>query len=243
MTKTGLTHCTLTGFDDSTLLEDVIRLSNAYPIAEWGFLYSANRKGTPGRYPSLDSLHYAFENLDSNVRVALHICGRSVSALLNGSSFEVAELVEMVEERGGRIQLNFNQTREPLNLIKLKDFLDAHPALQVITQHNLSNKVVWESVRGHENHAVLFDSSGGRGILSDGWQEPLPNILCGYAGGLGHENLDTELPRIATAAAGHSFWIDMEGSLRVTDEDDIDWFDTDRCERCLELVSAAMNSV
>lgn len=238
-----LTHCTLTGFDDATLLDDVIRLSNAYPIAEWGFLYSANRKGTPGRYPSLSSLHYAFENLDSNVRVALHICGRAVPDLLNGSSLEVAELVEMVEERSGRIQLNFNQTREPLNLLKVKEFLDAHPSLKVITQHNLSNQVVWEAVRGHENHAVLFDSSGGRGILSDDWQPPLPGVSCGYAGGLGHENLGVELPRIATAAAGHPFWIDMEGSLRVTDEDGVDWFDADRCERCLEAVSEVIGNV
>lgn len=233
----NLTHCTLTGVDEKTDLPELIDLSLEHPIAEWGFLYSPKRQGNPGRYPSIAMLKAAFDQLPSYVRVALHVCGQGVPDLMAGEAI-VAGLVSMVSDRGGRVQLNFNQTREPIDLNALRRFLKANPDLPVITQHNDVNASVWTALRGMSNHAVLFDSSGGRGILSEQWPSSLNGVSCGYAGGLGCNNLNMQLEAIAIAAGSTNAWVDMEGSLRRLDTEGHDWLSLAHCTDCLGIASS-----
>lgn len=235
-TPMHLTHCTLTGVDAKTDLQELADLSAQYPIAEWGLLYSPKRQGQPGRYPSIAMLGKALAELPDHVRVALHVCGQGVPDLLAGEA-TVSGLVARVVGRGGRVQLNFNQTREPIDLAALRGILEANPALKVITQQNEANMSVWAALQGIGNHAVLFDSSGGRGILSGQWAHPLSGVSCGYAGGLGRDNLADQLEAIAVAAGPSSTWIDMEGSLRVQDADGHDWLSLEHCADCLEIAS------
>ncbi|MDK9702533.1 MAG: hypothetical protein OEL20_05290 [Sulfuritalea sp.] len=232
----NLSHCTLTGVDDATDLTRLAGLSRDYPIVEWGFLYSPKRQGQPGRYPSVATLQRAFRELPADVRVALHVCGEGVPDLLAGESV-VRELVSRVAARGGRVQLNFNQHRKPVDLIDLRRFLDAMPATTVITQHNSANQDVWRELHDRENHAVLFDASGGNGVLPAQWPHPLPEVACGYAGGLGPDTLYEHLARIDRAAEARPFWIDMEGRLRAGDREGIDRLSLDRCRFCLEIVA------
>lgn len=234
----NLSHCTLTGVDEPTDLSRLAELSAEFPFAEWGLLYSPTRQGQPGRYPSVGTLLRAFRELPSHVRVALHICGRGVQDLLDEEPV-VHELVMAVARRQGRIQLNFNQRRNQLHLDGLRKWMDKHDGITVITQHNEANAAVHGAFREQGNHAVLFDASGGQGLSPEGWQEPLPGTPCGYAGGLGPNNLRRELDRISAVASGHVVWVDMEGKLRTTDPAGIgDWFDLGRCEACLREVSS-----
>lgn len=230
----NLTHCTLTGVDESTPLADVYALAAAFPLVEWGFLYSPKRQGQPGRYPSIMFLADAFQSLPPNVRVAMHVCGDGVHNLLDGCTNEV-KLLDLVVARKGRIQLNFNQIRKPVDLGKLADLLLLYPETTFITQDNNANQGVWWFIaeRGLVNHAVLFDGSGGQGIPCSEWPQPLP-ISCGYAGGLGPDNIQAELEQIAAVAGSRSTWIDMEGKLRRTDEAGADWLNLDACRACLE---------
>ncbi|MDO9099681.1 MAG: hypothetical protein Q7V53_02905 [Caldisericota bacterium] len=237
----NLTHCTLTGVDASTALEDICSLSASFPLVEWGFLYSPKREGQPGRYPSITMLAEAFGALPANVRVAMHVCGDGVPHLLSGCANEI-RLLELVAARRGRIQLNFNQRRQPVDLGRLVDLLKAYPETTFITQENEANLGVWEYLaqRGITNHSVLFDGSGGRGILCAEWPARLP-IACGYAGGLGPDNLQVQLQHIAGVALARSTWVDMEGQLRRTDENGNDWLDLAACRACLEAVQAHLN--
>lgn len=241
-TPEKLTHCTLTGVDERTDLQKVADLSTRFPIAEWGFLYSPKRQGQPGRYPSTATLRRAFRELPSHVRVAMHVCGQGVHDLLADEPV-VTELMSLVKARGGRIQLNFNQQREPIDLDALRTLLAKHPTLTVITQQNSANETVWKDLGRATNHVVLFDSSGGRGILADAWPDLIDGVRCGYAGGLGPDNLITQLRNIAVATRGHSTWVDMEGSLRVPDSTGAEWLELARCEACLEIASAAVTGL
>lgn len=237
-TTLNLTHFTLTGVDEKTSLESVASLSESHPVAEWGFLYSPSRQGLPGRYPSIKTLVRAFQSLPPHVRVAMHVCGSGVSNLIVGKSAE-RQLLDLVAARGGRVQLNFNQLRYPVALGELIALLDAYRDVTFITQINKSNHGVWESLaeRGAINHVGLFDASGGRGIVRSEWPQPLP-ISCGYAGGLGPDNIQQELDRIAAVAGSRSVWVDMEGKLRRTDASGVDWLDLDACRTCLEAAQA-----
>ena len=234
--------CTLTGVDDSTPPQDLVALSDEFPRVEWGFLYSPKRQGLPGRYPSVATLQRALLELPPQVNVALHVCGTGVHDLLAGEPV-VEELVELVAARQGRVQLNFNQNKEPIDLRRLNVTLSWYPNLTFITQHNEANRGIWQALQdgGFANHAVLFDASGGRGLVPEQWPQPLPGVTCGYAGGLSSDNLTFHLDAIAALVGDRKTWIDMEGSLRLPDQEGIDWFNLARCRACLDAVQGWMS--
>lgn len=233
---TALIACTLTGVDETTSLATLASLSAEFPFVEWGFLYSQSQQGTPGRYPSVAFIRNALSTLPTHVRVALHVCGRAVQDLLAGQSDDAEELVALTEARGGRIQLNFNLTAGTVSVDSLRSFIDRRPALKLITQHHAANAAVVATLQPCANHAVLFDTSGGRGMLPTGWSVPLAGVSCGYAGGLGPDTLAEQLELIAIAAGDVPFWIDMEGQLRTPAAGNVDRFDLDKARRCLEVV-------
>lgn len=234
MSTNQLTHITLTGVDEATDLAKLAELSTRFPLVEWGFLYSPTRQGKGGRYPSVATLQHAFSTLPSIVRVALHICGAGVPNLL-AQDPEVKSLVDAIAARHGRVQLNFNQRRAKLDFNALRTLFAQYPTITFITQHNSANETVWSALQSALNHAVLFDSSGGRGLECTEWSRPLSaTVRCGYSGGLGPDNLTTELPRIQEAAGPQPYWTDKEGKLRTTD----DVFDLQSAENCLKVIYA-----
>lgn len=233
-----LTCCTLTGVDERTDLTAIHSLSAEFPFVEWGFLYSPTRQGQPGRYPSTQMLQNAFLHLPANVRVALHICGQGVTDLLARRDATIEELVELVAIRGGRVQLNFNLLDGRIQPSALRKHLVRHPGTTFITQHNAANAILATLMWQVRTHAILFDESAGRGMLPNGWSVAMPGKACGYAGGLGPDNLAEQLELIATAAGDCPFWLDMEGKLRTPDANTADWFDLAKARRCLEVVAA-----
>jgi hypothetical protein len=228
-----MSSCSLTGIDETTPLVELAVVSDMYPYAEWGFLYSPKLQGTPGRFPSVGRIQRALKELPRYVRFALHVCGAGVAQLLDGEPI-VSGLVEGLRTRGGRVQLNFETPRSDVDLDRLRQFMLKRPDIVFITQHNESNRAVVQALAGVANHAVLFDDSHGRGVAPQAWQRAFGSVPCGYAGGLGPENLGQQLPRIYEAAGKATFWIDMEERLR----DEHDRFSMPLARKCLEIVSA-----
>lgn len=221
---------TLTGVDDFTSLPALEQISELHPYVEWGFLYSPKQQGLPGRYPSVATLQQAFIKLPHHMKVALHVCGSGVPNLLQGEPV-VTQLVELISYRGGRVQLNFNASRieSKFTLDEVRLCLERYPSVHFITQYNDANTPVHQALSGCANHAVLFDASGGQGKSPEGWAKPLDGVHCGYAGGLGPDNLAAELLKIQSAADTRPYWVDMEGKLRDQD----DRFDLERISRML----------
>jgi hypothetical protein len=228
-----LSSCSLNGIDEATPLVELAVVSDMYPYAEWGFLYSPTRQGTPGRHPSVKRIERAFKELPPYVRVALHVCGSGTRQLLDGESV-VSALVEQVRARGGRVQLNFNVAEGGVDLGQLRQFVLARPDVVFITQQSESNRQLAAALAGVDNHAVQFESSGGRGMSPQAWQPGTVSVLCGYTGGLGPESLAQQLPRIYDAAGKAEFWIALEDRLR----DEHDRFSMTLARKCLEIVSA-----
>jgi hypothetical protein len=228
-----LIACTLTGADDFTDLDALWALSKEYPFVEWGVLYSTSNQGKGGRYPSfawIDALAERLSDPDAP-RFALHICGSAVGEFLRGVGH-----ITRVAERFSRIQLNFRHADFLMD--QIRDALDRHPYQTIITQYNLSNADLWLSLQDKYNHAVLFDESGGRGASPTHWPQSLTIASkgrgphCGYAGGLGPDNLTEALPQIQ-ASATRPYWIDMESKLR----NEHDRFDLTRATICLSKVA------
>lgn len=76
---------------------------------------------------------------------------------------------------------------------------------------------------------------GGRGARPVPWPQGLAKMYCGYAGGLGPDNLQEQLSAVAAAAAASQaetlYWVDMQFSSRGAS----DRFDLSRGRHCLEI--------
>jgi hypothetical protein len=65
--------------------------------------------------------------------------------------------------------------------------------------------------------SVLFDASGGKGVSPKTWPSVPAALGCGFAGGLGPDNLARELRRLEGIVGDRAVWIDMQSRVRSED--------------------------
>jgi hypothetical protein len=173
----------------------------------------------------------AFKELPRYVRMALQVCDSAVADLLADEPV-VSGLVTQVGARFGRVQLDFAEGECKIDHARLRAFMLNRHGIEFITLHNEKNAALTASLAGVPNHSILFDASFGRGVRPDAWPKAIATKRCGYAGGLGVDSLEKELPRIYAAADQVEFWISLGDRLR----DNNDRFDIHAARHCLELV-------
>ena len=201
---TDLLAITMTGVDART---DLCALPEGIEV---GVLFTATPEGRH-RYPERREAVRLLGELEGR-RIALHVCGqRAREALIVGALTDLTSRVQ-------RLQVNGRVAAS-----ELQQICRQYPQHAVITQHAAANFGLLSV--DVENHAVLVDESGGRGISPAAWARPSTPKSVGFAGGLGQDNIVGEIARIrAVAVADDDWWIDMEGKLRDAD----DWFDVGR---------------
>ena len=208
---TACNRITVTGADERTDIDSLVELVNEFPSVEVGLLYTANPEGRP-RYPGRHWLQQAASKLAG--RVAIHVCGGDARReLLRGDLSALTRYAPRVQVNG-------------LMLVHEAEVLSRLVGT-LITQHNVPNGHLLR-VRA-KNHAVLIDSSGGRGVSPELWEAPATEKAYGFAGGLGPANLAAEMAGTAALATPASWW-DMEGKLRVWD-----WFSVDLARQCAAI--------
>lgn len=212
---------TLTGADDSVEPSELYDLSATFPWVEWGVLYS-EKCGRP-RFPSdrwLTKLAAVKYFVGPEMKLAGHLCGYYVELVLDFNGAEGAD--PFVD----RVQLNLSRAR----LRKVLQTELPRFSRPFILGGNYKGVENFDSKEGR--FLPLFDASGGKGKLEKNWPKPFMQdgrpILCGYAGGLGPDNLADELKKIEDAVGDATIWIDMESSLRTDDR-----FDLKKCEAVL----------
>lgn len=217
--------CSLTGVDAKTDLDRLAAIARTHPNVEFAILLSNARAGHDPRYPEFGVIEaLARRSSMEGFRTALHLCGSAVTDFVEGKS-TAAELAPSF----GRVQLNFVMARVPFGPEELDEVIGRFGG-RIITQHNHANETLWAAISS-PNHDVLFDASGGRGIVPEDWPLPLSRKRCGYAGGISPGNVGRVLEDL-DGVIGPGGWIDMESSLR----DERDAFDLDRCESVLQAV-------
>lgn len=208
---------TLTGADERTDRDTLGHFAQKHPRLEVGLLLSLTPDGR-NRYPRPEWIRETLDWPGLAGRCALHVCGTAArEALMCGS---LADMVYAAR----RVQVN--------GLVKpddLRQLCMCYPEAEFITQHGRPSNDGLLFLQC-ENHSVLFDQSGGRGIEPPAWEPPPEGCqkAFGYAGGLGPENVREQVQAIARVAT-LGWWIDMEGKLRADD-----WFSLPRCHSVLE---------
>ena len=234
-----LDRVTITGADASIRTDDLEKISLDFPFVEWGILASKSNRGGAPRFPSprwFTDLQGIAE-MTGDLQLSLHLCGRWVRDLLVGNvTFPESHL-----HCFRRVQLNFHAENTPCVPGKFGACL-REIGKEFIFQ--IDNSGGNEHMTAALEQAVaqsypLFDLSGGAGVVPKEWPKPFSmdgdDFCChGYAGGLGPDNLEHEIGRIAAVVGDCRIWIDME--TRVRSEDDRQ-FDLEKVRRCLEIAA------
>lgn len=225
---------TITGADTKTPISALIDLSAEFPFVEWGILVSQKQQGGP-RFPDAawcERFADAAAHIPT-VRCSMHVCGEWVRRILRGdmlwSEFPVVRGIAQ------RIQLN-THAEEHVSTVGVFDWMAFHGKIQTIVQlDGVNDHILDAAVAIGLNVAGLFDCSHGAGLVPAKWPEvPSRNgsIYHGYAGGIGPDNVYTELRRIEKSRFGTigDYWIDMEDRVR----DDNGEFDLAKVRAVLE---------
>ncbi|MCK5018704.1 MAG: hypothetical protein KAS32_16705 [Candidatus Peribacteraceae bacterium] len=229
----NLKYLTFTGADDTFDPSSMSKLSNLYSFIEWGILVSKKQEDTP-RFPSKEWIGKLVAEKESNpsMKLSLHLCGRWLRDLLIGEfTFPHDHLWEACD----RVQLNFH--REPLTVDKDKFFeqLERFPEKEFIFQIEELNDNLFEEAKARGINAVpLFDTSGGAGIVPEIWPEPYDDVVNGYAGGLGPDNLGPMLTAIESVVKDRLVSVDMETKIRSDDGTILSLY---KIEQCIRIVN------
>ena len=226
-----LTRCCFAGVDETTPLVELAVVSDLYPYAEWGFLYSPKHQGMPGRFPSLTRIRRAFAELPPYVLTALHLGDGAVRELLGGEPV-VRGLLEQAHTRRARVQLDIAAV-DAADLGPLAQLMLEHPRVMFVTRHSPGNAAVTRALAAVPNRCVLFEADPD-GRTPAHWAQGLEDMACGYCGSLGPLNLLAQLPLIYEAAGAAEFWIQIDERVRDND----DRFSMSSARRCLAIVSA-----
>jgi hypothetical protein len=223
-----LKRVTITGADNSVDPRSLADLSKEFPFVEWGILFSRKQKGP--RWPS----RQWFEELavvdqhSNQLRLSLHLCGAVVRETLKGDFSGMLLEVPKVE-MFQRVQLNTHGQVHEFNSSFISTASDMEP--EFIFQFDEVNNELFQQASG-KGFSALFDLSHGAGVLPENWPYPLPGFKCGYAGGLGPDNLDQQLQKIESLVGETPIWVDMETKVRTNDDQH---FDVAKVRKCLEI--------
>lgn len=231
---------TITGADDSVKPSDLLELSKEFPFVEWGILVSKNNYGT-ARYPSLNWLQSLFKQYftwDLKPALSCHLCGRYVRNLFN-------EVVEANQLPAGyhpdvfnRVQINFHAIPHGQSSLLIRNLAQYGLLKEYIFQYDGVNDGIARTVQeAGFTASVLFDKSGGAGILPGSWPKYLDGLKCGYAGGLSPDNVQEQIKLILEAAGNNDTWIDVETHVR-SNQDQL--FDLEKVRKFLYLSSQSV---
>jgi phosphoribosylanthranilate isomerase len=212
----------LTGPDDKTSIDQLARISEAYPFVEWGVLYVPNYNGTK-RNPSEQWRKDFFDSAMPGSK-ATHLCGAKAFYQLLDNELP-AEIL-----KSNRIQLNINARKVEFSDQEVKEVyaraLDVVPAV-ILQLHSSTQNVIRDFLKSVSSSDrsrihVLLDESRGKGKMPSHWTLPafLADIPCGIAGGLNPTNIAEVLSRFE--ASSNVRWVDMESGIRTDNEFDLD---------------------
>lgn len=216
--------CTITGADDAVDPEHLVALSLLYPHVEWAILFAPGLGGTP-RFPSRAWLDSFLSGIKGRGNIAIHLCGKAVRQLENG------ELDEIVSPFN-RMQINFSARRYRGDIEKLAQSAARVKPATIVQLHE-GNGDVYRRFSDFGHIEVLYDASGGRGLVTDEWHPPL-GVPTGYAGGLRPETLVHQLQAISKVAGDNKVWCDLESGVR----DAQDRFLLESARRALSLTES-----
>ena len=229
--KTAPSLVTITGADNNTSIEQMVKMSQENSNLEWAILVNLAKPGT-ARNP--DSLwRNQFLQQAKAFPKAAHLCGKETFQVLLKNDEQTQKLLSELALYD-RVQCNINSKSDDFDDVQVATvwsmLLDA--GIKVIIQYQERKKNLvhaFMQILQEQDRLwmveILHDSSCGTGQTPEKWAEPLSfaEVANGWAGGLTPENVFTSLQDISTKAEGAlPYWIDMETGVRTLKDLDLE---------------------
>lgn len=218
---------TITGIDTYSNRQHLLSLQREFPFVEWGILLSNSKAGKENRYPPLEWVN---DTVLCGLNLSGHLCGLWARDVAFGGDMFVSEHADWLP-KFQRVQLNISGLLGDIDRDQIargsfyKGITSIKGPRPIIQTRQLYRSLLPLIA----NADFLFDCSGGKGILPGSWpdsvsyfDDPLKLYNCGYAGGLNHENLASQIEPMAKAASGMPVWIDVESGVRTDEVLDFD---------------------
>lgn len=224
---------TITGADNNTEVAQLADNSCRFHFVEWGILLSSSaHKHGKSRCPNATWLETLKKRHTSDMKLSGHICGHWAKQVCRGV-FPADIDIDLFQ----RIQLNIGDEEYLNEIVDINKMADCLPkcreyVVQVGLPASRGLYVARTLLYARVNVSVLFDASRGRGIPPISWPDPPRDFPCGFAGGLGPDNLSYELERLDAIVGCRRIWIDMESKVRT--EDHLDFGKVDECLKIAE---------
>lgn len=246
MSTIKFNRVTFTGADDSVRgveLREFVKRCHMPSFIEWGLLVGEGNGGRT-RFPSAERLEeFIFDLGGAGSFLSMHVCGKWVAQICEGDWGGLVQKFGMKTlSQFDRVQLNFHGIP---HLVNTSSFLAGLKRMDryfdvILQMDGLNDDLLSLCHREGINVFPLFDLSHGAGVLPASWPAAHPKSYTGYAGGLGPDNIDEQLPLIAAAAGEREFWIDMETRVRTFDDTQ---FSLPECRRVMEGINRYLQAL
>ena len=205
------------------VINDIIDLGKKYPMAE--FAIQAHPSKFSAHMPRYEwFLELMQQCMNNDVNLAMHVNAEWRTEICRGNiPYEIRHMWNMRRDNGkpviGRVQININGGNNSFRFYadKVADIIRAYPDIEFIFQYTPKQKRRLDKLNCADvPFSMLFDASGGCGILPDKWRAPVTqNHKMGYSGGMSPENVAENLKKINTVLPPeYKTWIDAEGKLK-----------------------------
>lgn len=202
-------------------------LSREFPLVEWAVLYSAERAGREGRFPSLAWLErFAVNAQRAQLGIALHLCGSAIRTALGAMASPPGERTEQAREllalcaKYGRVQINVLGKRADAELYLRfgRELGRSEARTQVILPYYPAHADLAEVLAQSPDFDILCDSSDELSELNERgatWPQLSTEAFTrlGFANGPGHCGIGEMLDDIAEAYPDRAFWVYLESEL------------------------------
>lgn len=229
---------TITGVDERTDINELVRLKEKYEFLEFGVLMSKNNTGTNenNRYPSFE---YIDKLLNAGIPLSGHICGKLARDFMKTGNFDDIREFLTTERIKGFDRFQFNiRGFDGYTLFHVPEDIKIIIQVSDCKSYNYFYSMN-ERIDNEGRVSALMDSSGGTGKL--GFFDVIANEdeYVGYAGGISIDNISYILGYIyGRNECNKDYWIDMESSVRTED-----WLDISKVEKICENVAKWLDIV
>jgi hypothetical protein len=222
---------TFAGVDETADLGRLREIRSHYFTVEWGVRLAFEHQGRAPGFPNVAWL----SQLTPELNLSAQLWGKSATDFLCGDDTELMAHYGEAWSLFQRIQINVTGGVDRLDLPALIRLLEKNPDKQLILRIRALDLGVADAlVEEGVPCSALFDQSQSQEPAQKKWPKGLKRFAgCGYAGGLGPDNIYKQLSPILNAAqSAERWWVEMDTSLR-TKVLEQDVFSLANCKRAI----------
>lgn len=222
---------TFTGVDETADVQRLNEIRSHYFTVEWGLRLAVESQGRTAGIPSVEWMR----KLAPELNLSAQLWGTSAAKFLQGDDTELMSHYGSIWPRFRRIQINSADGHDRADLTAFTRLIERNLDKQLILRIWDRNLELADALLAQGiSCSTLFDESEPQEPAQRKWPKgPKRFAGCGYAGGLGPDNIYKQLSPILNAAqTAARWWVEIDSRLRAK-ENDQEVFSLACCKRTI----------